>query len=388
MDRDLIPARLDGRRCWLEPFGERHLRDRDYIGWLHDYDVIRTLNLPSYWTPVPLEEIEIYCRTLIASPTDAFFALHDGSDGRFVGTVRAGHIDGAAATADIGIMIGRRDRWGRGLAQDAIATLCRWLFAECGMRRLTAGAMAINPAMIRVFEALGFRREGVMRQQDRLREGGYCDHIHLGCFRAEFEAAERPLVVLGAGGHARVVADAIRASGRRVERLLDREAQGDVAALVGRFDFVPAIGAQAARRRASLDALQNGATLASVIHPRAAVSAEAAIGAGAVVLAGAVVNPGVEIGRFAIVNTAASVDHDCRLADGAQLGPGARLAGDVRLGEDACVWTGAIVIPGCRIGARAVVGAGAVVIEDVPEGATVVGNPARIVVAGAKEQRT
>lgn len=382
MDGDLTPPRLDGRLCWLEPFGEAHLRDPAYLGWLCDYEVIRTLNLPSYWTPVAFEEVERYCRALIASANDRFFALHDKADSQFVGTLRAGHINRTASTADIGIMIGRRDRWGRGLARDAIATLCRWLFAQQGLRRLTAGAMAINPAMIRVFETLGFRREGVMRQHDPLRESGYCDHVHLGCFREEFESAERPLVVLGAGGHARVVADAARAGGRRVERLLDRDSQEDVAKLAGRCDFVPAIGEQAARRHASLEALQKGATLVAVIHPRAVVSADAKVGAGAVVLAGAVVNPGVELGRFAIVNTAAAVDHDCWLSDGVQLGPGARLAGDVEVGEDACIWTGAIVAPGLRVGARATVGAGAVVISDVPDDATVVGNPARMVSEG------
>lgn len=388
MDSDLRPARLEGRLCWLEPFGEAHLRDPDYLAWLRDYEVIRTLNLPSYWEPVPFAEVERYCRALMASANDRFFALHDKADGRFVGTLRAGHIDWLARTADIGVMIGRRERWGRGLAKDAIAALCRWLFDDVGLRRLTAGAMAINPAMIRVFERLGFRREGVMRQHDRLREGGFCDHVYLGCFRDEFMQAQRPLILLGAGGHARVVADAVRANGGVVERMLERHEEHEVAELAARCDFVPAIGAQAARRRASLDALAKGAALASVVHPSAVVSPEARIGAGAVVLAGAVVNPGAEIGRFAIVNTAASVDHDCRLADGVQLGPGARLAGEVTVGEDACVWTGAVVAPGLRIGARAVVGAGAVVVEDVPEGATVVGNPARILRAGAREQRT
>ncbi len=179
--------RLDGTLVYAVPFSERHMRDPAYLGWLRDYEVIRTLNLPAYWQPIDEAEAHAYCRRLIASARDAFFALYCRADDAFIGTLRAGHIDRCARVADIGIMIGRRDYWGRGMATDAVAMLARWLVDRLGMRRLTAGAMAINPAMIRVFERLGFRREGCLRQQDPLREGGYCDHILLGCLADELK---------------------------------------------------------------------------------------------------------------------------------------------------------------------------------------------------------
>lgn len=200
----------------------------------------------------------------------------------------------------------------------------------------------------------------------------------------------KPLIIIGAGGHAKVVADAALAAGWTVAGLLDRDGSGilglavlggdarlDDPAFVAAHCFVAAIGAQAARRRLSLRVLAAGGDLAVVVHPSAIVAPSAIIGAGSVVLAGAVVNPDARIGRFAIVNVCASVDHDNVLGDNVQVGPGARLTGNVSVGEDALIGAGAVVLPGVSIGAGAIVGAGAVVTRAVDAGATVMGNPAR-----------
>lgn len=177
---------LLGKKVSLQLFSETHLSDKRYASWLRDRSVVRTLDLPRYMeAPVSLEELAQYCRNLMSSPNDLFLGIHDLADKQFIGTIKAGHVRWYAGTADIGIMIGERDRWGRGLARDAIAVLGRYLFDAVGLRKLTAGAMGINPAMHRVFEGLGFRREAVMRLQDR-HEDGYCDHIHFGCFAEEF----------------------------------------------------------------------------------------------------------------------------------------------------------------------------------------------------------
>lgn len=192
MDGDLMAPRLvraglriAGERSWLVPFEASHRDDPDYLAWLRDPEVVRTLNLPDYLAaPVPAAKVAAYCDTLMQSDRDLLLALHDRADGAFVGTVKAGHIDWHAGTVDIGIMVGRRDRWGRGLATDAIHGLARHLFDQVGLRKLTAGAMAGNTAMIRVFELLGFVREGIFRLQDRLGDH-YVDHIHFGCFANE-----------------------------------------------------------------------------------------------------------------------------------------------------------------------------------------------------------
>jgi len=184
--RPAYPAELLGNVCRVLPFGEEHQNSDRYLAWLRDFEVIRTLNLPAYWSPVQKDEVRRYCAALRGSENDYFFAIALRETGEFIGTLRAGHIDWRADIADIGIMIGEKRVWGGGIAQDAIATLARWLFDVVEIRRITAGAMAANPAMIHVFEKLGFQQEGVLRSQDALPEGGYGDHILLGCLKSEF----------------------------------------------------------------------------------------------------------------------------------------------------------------------------------------------------------
>jgi UDP-perosamine 4-acetyltransferase len=206
------------------------------------------------------------------------------------------------------------------------------------------------------------------------------------------------VIGLGAGGHAAVVVDILRATGHDVvglldpdkslkaasvegapvlggDELLDQQRDRDVGAF---FVGVGSTGNAAVRRR--LYALGREAGLAPIaaVHPRAVVAGSAALAAGVTVMAGAVINPRARVGENAIVNTAAVVDHDCIIGDHAHIAPGAVLGGGVALGEAAHVGIGAVVREQCTIGAEAVVGAGAVVISDVPGGVTVVGVPARV----------
>lgn len=180
-------VKLEGRISYLVPFGERHLYDENYLKWLRDYDVIKTINRLDYViTPVKFEEVKQYYEAVTNSKVDIFWALYYKQEDSFIGTVRISKIDRHAGTADVGILIGDKTKWGKGIATDALYTVCKYLFEELETRKLTAGTMAINPAMIRVFEKLGFKQEGVFRKQDRF-EDSYCDHIYLGCFRDEFK---------------------------------------------------------------------------------------------------------------------------------------------------------------------------------------------------------
>lgn len=203
----------------------------------------------------------------------------------------------------------------------------------------------------------------------------------------------QPIVILGGGGHARVLIDCCRAAGLELAGVLDRHPPApdeilgaiflggderlDDPDFVSRHRFIIGVGAQPVRCRLSAQLDRIGASLATVIHPGAWISSHATLGPGTLAVAGAIVNAGTRIGRSAILNTGCSVDHDGLLGERCQVGPGARLAGTVRCGDDVVIGTGAAIIPGIAIGHRAVIGAGAAVIRDVPADHTVAGVPAR-----------
>lgn len=202
-----------------------------------------------------------------------------------------------------------------------------------------------------------------------------------------------PLLMAGAGGHSKVVLDAVlnRAPERQLVISDDRAAEGRmtllgfpvIAPLLDKLTIVAgrsihvALGSNRMRQKISLDALQLGYVLESVIHPAACVAATAFLAAGTLVAARAVIGPDARIGRGCIVNHSAIVDHDCSIGDWVHVAPGVVLGGGVVVEDGAMVGAGAIVLPGCRIGAWAVIGAGAVVIRDVVANECVMGVPAK-----------
>jgi sugar O-acyltransferase (sialic acid O-acetyltransferase NeuD family) len=204
------------------------------------------------------------------------------------------------------------------------------------------------------------------------------------------------LLVLGAGGHGRAVADVAVECGWTVVGFTDpaRERPGVVGDDGTVRDFVRAgtidgavvgVGSVALARRVELFRLlkAEGAPAPTLVHPRATVSRSCRIGEGAVVFAGSVLGAGVRIGDNAVVYSGALVEHDCRLADHVYLGPGVVLSGSIAVERRAFLGSGAVVLPGVTIGEAAVVAAGAVVTRDVAAGETVVGTPARAVVQRA-----
>jgi sugar O-acyltransferase (sialic acid O-acetyltransferase NeuD family) len=143
--------------------------------------------------------------------------------------------------------------------------------------------------------------------------------------------------------------------------------------------FVVAIGGQLGRDRADIsrDLMRRGMEPLTAIHPRSTIAETAIIGLGAQLLMGACISEEASLGNWCIINTNASVDHDCRLGDGVHVMPGAAIAGEVQIGDYATIGTNATILPRIKIGEGAMIGAGAVVTKDVAEGQTVVGVPAR-----------
>lgn len=203
----------------------------------------------------------------------------------------------------------------------------------------------------------------------------------------------RRLVLIGAGGHGRVVADTAEALGYCDISFLDdvwetRSTNGDWPITGGvanwrdidpsSSDLFVTIGDNATRLKLGREIEVDGRfDLPAILHPKAIVSPRARIGAGTAVMAGAVLQAYAGIGRFAIINTGATIDHDCTIGDGVHVSPGANVAGTVSVGEGSWIGIGASVRQNTRIGSGVMVGAGAAVVADIPDGTTVLGTPAR-----------
>ncbi len=204
-------------------------------------------------------------------------------------------------------------------------------------------------------------------------------------------------VVIGAGGHARVLVDCLQLAGARVHGILDADRSlwgtrlfdllilgddqllEDLAAQGVKY-FVIGVGGTGnnrPRERLFALALARGLAPLTVRHPAAVCSARSVVGAGSQLLPGSIVNAGAELGVNVIINSGAIVEHDCRIGDHAHVATGARLASTVRVGERAHIGAGATVRQGTRIGEDAIIGAGAVVVKNVASGQTVIGVPAR-----------
>ena len=189
------------------------------------------------------------------------------------------------------------------------------------------------------------------------------------------------ILVYGGGGHAAVLADVLAAQGHTLAGIFaDAKPTRDwgQTPYLGPYDpeaypelpLILAIGHNAARReKAGL--IRHRFT--EGIHPSVLLSPSAGIGEGTVLYHGSIVQAGAQLGRHVIVNTSATIDHDCCIADFAHIAPGCNLCGGVEVGEGALIGVGAKLIPGVKIGAWATVGAGSVVLRDVPAGVTVVG---------------
>jgi sugar O-acyltransferase (sialic acid O-acetyltransferase NeuD family) len=204
------------------------------------------------------------------------------------------------------------------------------------------------------------------------------------------------LVIWGASGHAKVVADVAENADFRVVGFVDDlrpELDGTPffgACIVGSREGLLALRDQGLRhlvigfghcrgRMAVAQwAVEQGFVLPTLVHPSAVIASSARLGRGTVAAAGVVVNPDAVVGANAILNTSCSVDHDCQIADGAHICPGAHLAGDVTVGEASWIGIGSSVREGVNIGHDVMIGAGSAVLADIPDEVVAYGSPARV----------
>lgn len=206
---------------------------------------------------------------------------------------------------------------------------------------------------------------------------------------------KRRLLLYGASGHGRVVADAARLAGFEILGWADDDPERRSKELAGApvvasgvaeaaawaraesCGVVVTIGDNRVRARLFGELEAAGCVFATLIHPATTIASSASLGAGSVVFAGVVVNPGARVGRNVILNTSATVDHDCVLGDHVHLSPGVHLGGTVQIGDGSHLGVGVAVRNNLAIGRWTVVGVGAAVVADLPDEVVALGVPAR-----------
>ncbi|MCO5141918.1 MAG: acetyltransferase [Oligoflexia bacterium] len=203
-------------------------------------------------------------------------------------------------------------------------------------------------------------------------------------------------IVLGAGGHAKVLIDLMKKSNLEIEGVLDLDVSKRGSNILG----VPILGDEENLKKRGpktvflvngLGSIKNtepreklfkkyfdlGFDFPNIVHPSAVVAEDVSFGFGVQIMAGVVVQSGTCLGNNVILNTRVSIDHDCNIADHVHIAPGCVLSGDISVGLGSHIGVGATIIQGVSVGSNALIGAGAVVLKNIKDKEVVVGVPAR-----------
>ncbi|OEU70972.1 MAG: transferase [Desulfovibrio sp. S3730MH75] len=202
----------------------------------------------------------------------------------------------------------------------------------------------------------------------------------------------KKIIIMGAGGHGQVVADALLLMDGAVpvafldenpavigKEILGIPVPGGNSSLsdIEHDGVVIALGNNGLRKRIFAELTEAGETLFTIIHPSAVISPSVKVGAGCMILAGAVINTGAEIKDNTIINTNSTIEHHNVIGPHSHIAPGSTLGGEVTVGEESMVGIGATVLPRVKIGNNAMLGAGSTANRRIADGVTAAGMPAR-----------
>lgn len=203
-------------------------------------------------------------------------------------------------------------------------------------------------------------------------------------------------VIIGAGGHAKTVADILKRNDKTVAGVVD--VSGSTGSfmgysVLGSDDLLPElydagirnaamgighVGNTLARSRSYMQLREIGFELPVLIHPDAVVADTACCGQGSMIGACCIVNADAKIGNLCIVNTGAVIEHDACIKDGAHIAPKAVVLGRAVIGENTLVGAGSVVLQGVQIGRDCIIGAGSVILHDLEDACVAAGNPGRV----------
>jgi ribosomal-protein-alanine N-acetyltransferase len=183
----MLTADIHTPRLVLSCLGEEHATET-YRGWMADSEVNQYLE--TRFAGGSIDSLRAYVAVMRDSAHSYFFGIFSRETGAHYGNIKLGPISLVHGSAAIGLVIGAKEAWGKGLASEAIATLSRWAFEELGLEKLTAGSYQRNTGSIRAFEKCGYRVEGTQRSQVRLADGSRDDVVLLGRTRDEQMGAQ------------------------------------------------------------------------------------------------------------------------------------------------------------------------------------------------------
>ena len=200
---------------------------------------------------------------------------------------------------------------------------------------------------------------------------------------------DKQIMIVGSGGHAKVVADMVKLSGYKLlgfttpdlksgTKFCDNLVLGRDSVIknysVDEVKLVNGVGSmprQDVRRKLASTMREKGYSFITVVHPRAVIALDVELSEGVQVMAGAVIQSGAKIGQDSIINTGSLIDHDCEIGANCHLAPGVTCSGNVNIGQGVHVGTGSSIIQGISIGKNSVIAAGSVIFHDVPDNVTV-----------------
>ena len=201
------------------------------------------------------------------------------------------------------------------------------------------------------------------------------------------------LIIIGTGGHARVVAEVAKFSDYEIKGFLDLNYSGEEELILGspvlggleqlkylpsNITFFAAVGENDERKQVFDDMVDKGYLPITLVHPTAVIGQGVTIGQGTIVCAGTIISTNAQIGYNSIINTGVIIDHESVIGRDSHVAPGCKIAGRVKIGAGSFVGVGANVIDKINIGEKVTVGAGSVIIRDVPPYSKIVGVPGKI----------
>ena len=178
---------LAGENVYLRPVEPRDL-DGPWTGWLNDFEVTRFLETGVF--PTTRESLERYVETVVGNPQNVMLAIVDRKSDTHIGNIKLGPIQWIHRRADMGILIGDKEFWGRGFGREAVALITDYGFRRLNLHKITLGVYADNEPAVRMYQKLGFRIEGTLKEH-LFSDGRYHDKHVMGILSAEWSGPPR-----------------------------------------------------------------------------------------------------------------------------------------------------------------------------------------------------